>query len=224
MSTLGNSALNLINRNKLFLSVYHLYRSAIGYPVLSSAVNHQKKIVFVHNPKVAGTSLRKLLGLEGEISHLTPGLLVPKKIWEEYAVIVAIREPIERLISSYNYHTGSRYNGYYLHRYPDIKQWTVEKYFDIFSREPFGIIPQINYLVHPLSEKKPDFIIRYENLNQDVKRLMRNLKFSQSELPVLNDSAYRKDQMKFISKGKFLDRLIRFYREDYNELGYPLPA
>jgi hypothetical protein len=223
MGILKNSALKRIVSNKLLLSTYHLYRSVIGKPVIRSSVNHQKKFIFVHNPKVAGTSLRRLLGLKGDISHLTPGLLVPKELWEEYFVIVAVREPVERLISSYNYHTSERYDGFYLKQYPDIKSWTIEKYFDIFSKEPFGVIPQVNYLTHPLSDKKPDFIIRYENLDHDVARLMTVLKLNHKELPLLNDSGNSVNKLKSISNKKLLNKLVSFYREDYRKLGYPLP-
>jgi|GEM_PF-1318876 len=223
MGILGNTALKQIESSKLALSAYHFYRSAIGQPEISSSVNHERKIVFVHNPKVAGTSLRSLLGLKGEISHLTPGLLVPKKRWERYFVIVAVREPIERLISSFHYHTGERYNGYYLEEYPDIKTWSIEKYFNVFSKEPYGIIPQVNYLNHPLSAKKPDFIIRYETLGSDVDRLLAKLNINNKNLPLLNESGFKMNRSKFISK-KLMSRLIDFYQEDYRELGYPLPT
>lgn len=223
MGILKNSTLKRVEDNRLLLSAYHLYRSMIGKPEISSSVNHEKKIIFVHNPKVAGTSLRKLLGLKGDISHFTPGLLAPKKLWEEYFVIVAVREPIERLISSYNYHTSDRYSGFYLRKHPDIKLWTFKKYFEVFRKEPYGIIPQVNYLRHPLSAKRPDFMIRFENLNRDIARLLRILNIKNSEIPMLNDSRNRIDRSTFISNREFTARLVDFYREDYRVLGYPLP-
>ncbi len=224
MGILENSALKRIESNKLLLSAYHLYRALIGKPEISSSVNHEKKIIFVHNPKVAGTSLRKLLGLKGDISHFTPGLLASKKLWEEYFVIVAVREPVERLISSYNYHTSDRYDGFYLKKHPDIKSWTIKKYFDVFSKEPYGIIPQVNYLAHPLSAKSPDFVIRFENLNQDVARLLGMLKIENTEIPMINGSRNRIDKSKFISNKELLTRLVDFYKEDYRVLGYLLPT
>lgn len=224
MSILENSTLKQIGSHKMLLSAYHLYRSLIGKPVISSSVNEERKIVFVHNPKVAGTSLRRLLGLKGDISHFTPGLLVPKKLWEDYFVIVAVREPVERLVSSYNYHTSERYNGFYLQKYPDIRTWSLETYFQIFGREPFGIIPQVNYLRHPLSDKKPDFVIRYENLEPDVTRLLSILHMNEERLPLLNDSARRAGRVHLISNRKLLDKVIDFYREDYRQLDYPLPV
>ncbi len=224
MGILRNSALKQVENRKRLLAAYHLYRSLIGKPAIESSVNHEKKIIFVHNPKVAGTSIRDLLGLKGNISHLTPGLLVNKRLWEEYDVVIAVREPIERFISSYNYHTSERYDGYYLKKYPDIKSWTIEKYFRIFSREPFGIIPQIHYLSHPLSFKRPDFILRYESLRSDTDLLIDALKLdNQKELPVLNESGNRVNMQQFILNKDLIRKLVDFYREDYRELDYSLP-
>ncbi len=50
MGILKNSTLKRIENNKLLLSAYHLYRTLIGNPEISSSVNHTKKIIFVHNP------------------------------------------------------------------------------------------------------------------------------------------------------------------------------
>ncbi|MEL7587587.1 MAG: sulfotransferase family 2 domain-containing protein [Prolixibacteraceae bacterium] len=222
MGILNNSALKKIESSKTLLSAYHLYQDLTGNAGTGS-VNHERKLVFVHNPKVAGTSFRDLLGLKGNVSHLTPGLLVNKKIWKKYFVIVAVREPLERFVSSYNYHTADRYDGFYLKKYPDMKLWSIEKYFEIFSREPFGIIPQVNYLRHPLSPKKPNFIVRYESLDRDVNRLAALLKLDGQVLPRLNDSKKKTDRNQLPADRKFRSKLIEFYREDYVELGYPLP-
>jgi len=50
-----------------------------------------------------------------------------KKTWEEFFTFTIVRNPINRLVSSYQYHTGSNYNGYYYKIYNDLRNWSFEK-------------------------------------------------------------------------------------------------
>tara|TARA_Y100000782_G_C10188158_1_gene268164 strand:+ start:8261 stop:8866 length:606 start_codon:yes stop_codon:yes gene_type:complete len=188
-----------------------------------SSIDQKRKIVFVHNPKVAGTSIRKMLGMEGSITHLTPDLLVNKKTWEEYFVVVAVREPIERFISSYNYHTSDNYKGHYSEKYPDLSDWSIQRYFETFKNEPFGIINQVNYLRHPLSEKEPDFIIRFEKLAEDIQKLIALREDLDDDFPFLNKSNKKMDLSILKEDKAFMKKLIAFYEEDYRELNYSPP-
>jgi hypothetical protein len=182
----------------------------------------KKKIIFIHNPKAAGNTLMEILGIKlkkGEsTSHQTPTYLVNKKKWETYFSILAVRHPIDRLISAYNYHTKPSYQGYFLSKYPELHSFTFEQYFNVFSKEPNTIMPQVEYTRHLMSSKKVDFIIRYENLQEDVDRLCDTLNMEKYPLPHLNKSP--KKQIDYFENESLKERVLNYYKEDFEYFNY----
>ncbi len=129
-------------------------------------IDDARRLVFVHNPKAAGTSFRAWLGLEGAIQHGFPTLNVPAPLWQAYTVVVVVRDPVERALSSYRFHTHESYEGGYLKKYPDLHSWDLAKYLDVMiGQELFVLAPQYRYCEHLLSTKRPDFLLRFENLD-----------------------------------------------------------
>ena len=66
-------------------------------------VVEKNKLIFIHNPKVAGNSLMNVIGIrlkeKESTNHQTPTFLVNRKTWETYFSILAVRHPINRLIT-----------------------------------------------------------------------------------------------------------------------------
>ena len=188
----------------------------------NSHVDHKRKIIFIHNPKVAGTTLRKVLKLpkNGFTSHFTPTFLVSPKIWKEYFSIVAVRHPIERLISSYYEETRKDHLGFYHRIYPNIHDLNLREYFELFKKEPFITTPQHRYTRHQLSVKPVDFVIRFENLKEDLKLLSKkvNFKINHKSIPHLNKRAYYKN--KLLRDKKLIKEIQEYYRHDYAIFGY----
>ena len=82
-------------------------------------VDHETEVVFVHNPKCMGTSLKKWLGIRiDNADHRYPTMMVNRATWENYRTIVVVRHPMDRFVSSYNFHCRSPYNGGYLKVFP----------------------------------------------------------------------------------------------------------
>jgi hypothetical protein len=205
--------------------VYSMYRNLkeLINPAFNPHVDNKRKLIFVHNPKAAGNTLRKTLKLrEGNkgYSHFPPTMLVSKNKWEKYFSVVAIRNPLDRMISSYFHLTGESYTGYYLQIYPNLHQLTFREFFQLFKREPFFLAPQYKYIFHYFSTKPVDFIIRMENLRNDVKRLSKitGFSFNYKNLPQLNKGSYDRDEV--LRDKKLVKTIKDFYRIDYEIFGY----
>ena len=226
MPSLKSYILNKIyfSENKLLLRLYSYYAFRIKSSEQTDAfMNENSKILFVHNPKVAGNTLKNVLNLNPTISwHYPPTFLIPPKIWEKYYTIVAVRHPIDRLISSYHYHTQDSYQNYYLQKYPFLHQLDLQEYFNIFKKEPQAILPQVNYIKHHLSDKPVDFIIRYENLLEDVKKLCEKLNLPFETLPHLNSTKRSQKKDYFQNQESFKAEVIDFYQQDFEVFGYEL--
>ena len=184
-------------------------------------LNETEGILFVHNPKVAGNSLHRFIWGDNErryTSHRTPTFLVTKQMWETNVSIVAVRHPFDRLISSYSYHTKPEYQGYFSKKLPKLKEMTLEEYFDFFKNVPYVIMPQYYYTRHFLSKKEVDYILRFEDLENDIKEVSQKLRLNYHEIPHLNAS--KRSKANLIISDSLKQKIINYYRKDFDLLGY----
>ena len=67
-------------------------------------LSHEHKLVMVHIPKNAGTSIEKCLDMK-ETGHWDWAHYATKfpSEWKDYKTFAVIREPLDRFVSSYNY-------------------------------------------------------------------------------------------------------------------------
>ena len=77
---------------------------------------YDRKIVFIHIPKTAGTSIASALGREMDgsfsLSHFTPSeakKYIFQDGWERFYSFSVVRNPWERYISLYHYHKSGLY-------------------------------------------------------------------------------------------------------------------
>ncbi len=113
-------------------------------------INHEKKLIFIHIPKNAGTSIIKAMGVEN--------LCMDKTIeqykehygdyWNEYKKFTVVREPIDRFISAYKFarmnesgwFSATGEEGFEKQRDPHIdhlKWW--DKYYKYSRTKSFGV-------------------------------------------------------------------------------------
>jgi len=181
-------------------------------------IDHERKFVFVHNPKAAGTSFRSWLGLSGKTNHIFPSKSVTKEIWDNYTIIVVVRNPITRLISSYKYHTNPEYLGGIYTKYPDLHSWSIEKYFDVFStKEKFIIAPQSRYVTHNKSDKKPDFLLKMETLQMSELGEKLNIR----GVPTIKNNAQNDVEVELSTALE--TKIVDFFGEDYVNFDYTPP-
>ena len=183
----------------------------------SMNIDHDRKLCFVHNPKCMGTSVKDWLGLRTDnADHRFPTLMVNKKTWEEYRTVVVVRHPIERFVSSFNFHCRSDYSGGYLTQYPDLKEWTMDRYwFQMTEASPYAVAPQWKYTTHLRSEAGPDHLIRMEDPLPALVLLASALGIDPL-LPKLNQNPSPKEQPSPLLR----NTLERYYRLDLDLFGY----
>ena len=68
-------------------------------------INHEKKLIFIHIPKNAGTSIIKALGVENLFMDKTIKEYKEhyENYWKDYKKFTVVREPIDRFISAYKF-------------------------------------------------------------------------------------------------------------------------
>lgn len=127
---------------------------------------HDRKLVFVHNPKAAGMSFRKWLGFNGAVNHGVPTVNTPYQIWNSYTVVVVVRHPIERAISCYRFMTNENYQGLFTRVYPKLHSFDPLTFFNVFINEQLFILAgQYKYTEHFQSNKRPDFLFKLESMD-----------------------------------------------------------
>lgn len=202
-------------------------------------LNHNLKILFVHIPKCGGTSIENFFnmkslesmyskkdvinenGVDFSLQHLTPKLLrkhpVSKNVYNEYTTFTVIRNPYERVLSEY----------FWLHklRKIDISICSQSHFLDWFN-DFFKVIDkdhklsQCNYVFDEDGTQAVDHILRLENINNDLKFLLKNLDNPPpfSNLPKCNRSK-RIDNILSDSAKKAIADL---YKEDFERLNYEI--
>ena len=180
-------------------------------------MDHQRKLCFVHNPKCMGTSLKNWLGLRTDnADHRFPTIMMNKQAWEEYTTIVVVRHPIDRFISSYHFHCKSGYSGGYLQKYPDLKSWDMDTYFETMRvAEPYCLAPQWKYTVHLRSDATIDFLIQMEKAGDQLPQLASFL-----DVPLTIPSLNRNPGQKEPPPADVHRKLVQYYERDFQLFGY----
>lgn len=171
---------------------------------------HKRKVLFVHNPKTAGTSFRKWLGLDKGVDHGFPSIKAPIRIWNDYTVIVVVRDPIERALSGYKYLTHESYKGLFRKIYPDLPSWDPLTFFSrMFNEQIIVVPPQFKYAMHLNSNKAPDFLLKFEML--DTTALAKHLKIKD---PFPRENVGKNKRPVDIREDLYM-ALIQHYKVDY---------
>jgi hypothetical protein len=164
-----------------------IYNKYIRKPFQEANMNvdHERKIIFIHIPKCAGKAIRKAISLSNPsdgADHGTPAEIVHWETWEEYFTFAVVRNPVDRMVSSYRYHTDRMYKGGMYKRYPNIHEMNLENYIDINSHHT-----QTEMTRHKYSNKPIDMILRFEKLQEDFERLSEKINIK-NKLPKENVS------------------------------------
>jgi len=148
---------------------------------------HGLRSVFVHIPKTGGTTIRDLLQLDLSVTHDGPERC-PAEVWSEFFTFCFVRNPWDKMVSSWAYHTSENYNGVETRAVPGIKEMSFHDYVYATSHRYYWR-QQTSYLKHPKTGVPIDFVGRFERFEQDVRDLCRRLGL-QREIPHMNRSEH----------------------------------
>jgi len=125
-----------------------------------SLIDFKNKIIFIHIPKTAGSSIEKALGAEGGRGHLTVNEML--KIVKDHTIGInlddffkfsIVRNPLDRLVSCYDMFVSNDMTKF--------NDW-------IYCHEdatPFK--SQVAFLCDEDKNLKVDFVGKFENLQED---------------------------------------------------------
>lgn len=208
-------------------------------------INEDKRFIFTHNPKTGGSAVKRYLnGLNlsfkrGDWHYSTEQLCgYADRDYTDYFKFGTCRNPFSRLVSAfvYNCRNCSNPHDYNWKRYPDsfavLKKWVsfdggdlVNNFRYFVKSEDFSKIFDNRWPIHFRQQfrfftpKHLDFVIRYENLNQDFQKALEKIGYiSHQNLPLVNSSDH-------LPYREFYDietmqLVVNKYREDFNIFGY----
>jgi len=173
-------------------------------------ISHTKKFIFIHNYKVAGTSIRKVLNeysyhknisnrlksylgiypkiysddFSGHIKTYDLKKQLPENIFYDYFKFGFVRNPWDWQVSLYEYALKNK--NHYQHKLiSEFKNFEEYIYWRIEKDKHY----QKDFFYSPDGTLLVNFIGRYENLQEDFKFVCNKLGIQKSFLPHLNKSS-----------------------------------
>jgi hypothetical protein len=191
-------------------------------------INHEKKLIFIHIPKNAGTSVIKAMGVEN--------IYMDKKIddykeyykdyWNDYTKFTVVRDPIDRFISAYKF-ARMKESGWFSatgeeglekhHHYDICNEMNINEYVSYLYKNPKEFsrwtIPQTFIIENQDKKIEIDYFVRYENLLEDLKKIGIN------KIEKLNSSKIDSKKSINLNRQSKL-KLYEIYDVDYQNFNY----
>jgi hypothetical protein len=191
-------------------------------------INHEKKLIFIHIPKNAGTSIIKAMGVENLFMDKTIEEYKEhyEDYWNEYKKFTVVREPIDRFISAYKFARMDE-SGWFSatgeeglekhHHYELCNEMNINEYISYLYKNPekFNrwISPQTFIISNENGEREIDYYVRYENLLEDLQKI------GIDKIEKLNSSKIKDEKTIELTK-KSKNLLYQIYDIDYQNFSY----
>ena len=166
-------------------------------------INHKHKFIFIHIPKCAGSSLHGVFRQYGDDSDFNYGHPTFQQYCDkykqsiDYTKIISIRNPWDRLLSTFYYLKGGG-NGYFydieLKKIFNIYETNFKDWVVHFLKEALELNLPINHfkpISFYISKKDIDYVIRTENIQEDFDIVCDKIGIPKQELPYINKSKHK---------------------------------
>lgn len=221
-----------------FYKILKKYRTFSGANISINNINYDKKFIFVHIPKTAGTSLRIALNMP-PFDHFTAQYFYDNYNFEfrRFFKFAFVRNPLSRFISLYNY-VRMEENYYHSSKFPSNSLGGKHPFYDICHQKSIEhfieyMVDPSNALIFQNSQFLPqsnwfnlngefgtefyDFVGNYENILEDIKLLSQLINVN-IQLPHLNQSIKKFEKSQLSNKSQAL--LQDYYAKDYELFNY----
>lgn len=199
---------------------------------------HKYKLIFIHIPKNAGTSVVNFfLGEKStEINEEGHGHKFPfphKEYVGKYYIFSIVRDPLSRFLSAYNYaqmeesywHTDNRTDNRVQH--PDHEllhgksiEYCVRKLYQNKLRH-MSWLPQRIFLMDDEGHYVYDYLCKLENLNREIQIVFERIGMQGATLQKENESKPATKVQNL--KPATIKKIYHFYRSDAKLFGYHIP-
>ena len=210
------------------LRYFFKYHFGTSYPYRKYFKKH--KVIFIHIPKTAGTSILSVLAGKGKIrrDHTPWNVYSSINRWRfaRYFKFTFVRNPYDRAVSTYEY-LAKGGNGmddmvfktYFEEHGIDFDRFVLE-YLDcdkLLQHELFR--PQYVYIYDFHENLKVDYVGRFETIEKDYAALSEKIGLAQ-ELPKKNMSNRSRSYREYYKNPKVAARILELYGKDFDLLGY----
>ncbi|ANO34933.1 hypothetical protein A6E01_17265 [Vibrio breoganii] len=195
-----------------------------GKPNIYSYSFDLNRSIFIHVPKTAGTSICH--SLYGNISwpwhfNARQCRLIDKKAFDSYLKFTFVRDPFERLVSTYNYaqtHAKNNPNSSinFILSYNNFDEFVLDWVNKKNINTHYFFNTQLSYITDEKGIIIIDKVFRFESINHDFK-LLSEMVDIKSELKERNISKHTIAK-KFTQEA--IDRVYEVYLDDYDAFGY----
>lgn len=178
-----------------------------------------RRVFLVHNPKCAGSSLKRMLGVSARrTTHSWPRDLFRPAQWQHDLFVVAVRHPLDRFLSSWRYHCRSGYGGKLVKRHGPLSHLSALEYFDFIQQYPENCGLQSLWTDYPSAQKPTcDLILRVEE------SALWPAQMQALGITPLTQEAPRANATEAGSQAASAELVAKvedFYRSDYRRFGY----
>ncbi|GAA5315041.1 MAG: hypothetical protein AseanaTS_02450 [Candidatus Pelagadaptatus aseana] len=183
------------------------------------------KVVFIHVPKVAGSSLVNPL-LEGKwVGHLPLSYIesFQDSRYQDYLKVGFVRNPWSRLVSAFNYLSSGgapKRDGKWVdmvNGFSDfndfVEHWLSPE--NIYKQMLF--VPQLDFLTNSTGAIGVDYLGRFETIESDFDEISKKLKIK-SNLP--RNNVGTKVDYRILFSDKSAEKVAEIYRQDISAFGY----
>lgn len=192
---------------------------------------YEKKnnFIFIHIPKVAGTSILRAIGKQrGGRNHLPWYVYKTANpvFFENAFKFSLVRNPWDRTLSAYRYlcRGGNRSSDISLsqkiRRYKDFSDFVRNGLGAGLYRNHLLFLPQSEFVVTGEGEIAVDFIGRYENLHGDCRFIFEKIGINPDQLEKKNSSGTIENYRRFYKMSDDVEIIDSLYKQDIRVFGY----